>query len=208
MILVVLRSIMDYVQKETNYDFSSVAIPYPKLTKEKKQALSLEEQERLLHFLVWDMDTCKFGIFLSIMTGMQIGEICTLQWGDVSIPERTVTVAKTLQRVKNFDPNITTKTVLQIGPSNRRSDEQSIHLTDLTVAYCKKFRLEDEKAFVLTGTRACMEPRVLQYRFKKYMTSCNLPQVHFETLRYGFSTRCIDVDFEMEKAGEIVRKNI
>lgn len=208
MILVVLRSILDFVQKETDYDFSDVVMPYPKLTREKKQALTAEEQERLLRFLVWEMDTCKFGIFLSIMAGLRIGEICALQWEDISIPERTVTAAKTLQRVKNFDPDITTKTVLHIGPSNRKSDEQKIHLTDLTVAYCEKFWQEDEKSFVLTGTRACMEPRTLQYRLKKYMTACNLPQVHFETLRYGFSTRCIDVDFEMEKIGNIVRKNI
>ncbi len=38
--------------------------------------------------------------------------------------------------------------------------------------------------------------------------ACDLPQVYFETLRYGFSTRCIEVDFKMEKISNIVRKNI
>ncbi|MCD8020787.1 MAG: site-specific integrase [Clostridiales bacterium] len=208
MILGILHSILDYVQKETHYDFSGVVMPYPKLVRKKKQALTSEEQERLLRFLLEEMDTCKFGIFLSIMAGLQIGEICALQWGDISISERTVTAANTLQRVKNFNPDITTKTVLQIGPSKRKSDEQKIHLTEMTVAYCKKFRQEDGKSFVLTGTRACMEPRALQYRLKRYMTACDLPQVHFETLRYGFSTRCIEVDFEMEEISNIVRGNI
>lgn len=208
MILIVLHSILDNVQKETSYDFTGIAMPYPKLTREKKQALSSEEQARLLQFLVLEMDTCKFGVFLSIMAGLQIGEICALQWEDISIPEHTLTAAHTLQRVKNFDPEVATKTVLQIGPSNRKGDEQRIHLTELTVAYCKRFRQEDEKSFVLTGTRSCMEPRALQYKLKKYTTACNLPQVHYETLRYGFSTRCIDVDFEMDKMGKIVRGNI
>lgn len=207
-ILVVLRSILDYAQEETAFDFSGIEMPYPKLSREKKQALSIEEQEKLMRFLVTDMDCCKFGIFLSLMAGLQIGELCALQWNDISIPERTITAAHTMQRVQNFAPDAKTKTIVQIGPSKRKPDEQKIPLTKLTAAYCVKFRQEDVKSFVLTGTRDSMEPRTLQYRFKKYMTVCGLPQVHFETLRYGFSTRCIDVDFEMGNLRRIAQHNI
>ncbi|MCD8018101.1 MAG: tyrosine-type recombinase/integrase [Clostridiales bacterium] len=154
------------------------------------------------------MDDCKFGIFLSLMAGLQIGEVCALRWSDISIPERTISVTHTMQRVQNLAPDAETKTIVLIGPSTRRPDEQRIRLTNLTEAYCEKFRREDENAFILTGTRAYMEPRTLQYHFKKYMAACGLPQVHFETLRYGFSTRCIDVDFETRTLREIVQQII
>ena len=59
-------------------------------------------------------------------------------------------------------------------------------------------------AYVLTGTEHYMEPRVLQYRLKKYTTACGLEDVHFHTLRHTFATRAVEVGFEIKSLSEVL----
>ena len=60
------------------------------------------------------------------------------------------------------------------------------------------------KTYVLTGTDAFMEPRVLQYRLEKYTQACGLEGVHFHTLRHTFATRAVEVGFEIKSLSEIL----
>ena len=58
--------------------------------------------------------------------------------------------------------------------------------------------------YVLTGTEKYMEPRVLQYRLKKYADECNIENLHFHALRHTFATRCVEVGFEIKSLSEIL----
>ncbi|MCD8018102.1 MAG: hypothetical protein LUF92_00495 [Clostridiales bacterium] len=54
-ILIVLRSILDYIQKETGYDFSSIQMPYPPLRREKNRPCLLMSRSVFFNFwsLIW-----------------------------------------------------------------------------------------------------------------------------------------------------------
>lgn len=79
-----------------------------KLTVKKKEkemrVLCQSEQEELIQVLIHDMDLYKFGVLLSLYTGIRIGELCALQWEDVSISNSMLKIRKTMQRIK--DTNI------------------------------------------------------------------------------------------------------
>ena len=62
----------------------------------------------------------------------------------------------------------------------------------------------DADAYILTGNRKFMEPRALQYRFKKIAENCGLNDVHFHTLRHSFAARCVEVGFEIKSLSEIL----
>ncbi len=49
-----------------------------------------------------------------------------------------------------------------------------------------------------------MEPRLLQYRIKKYASKCGLDGVHAHTLRHTFATRAVEVGFEIKSLSEIL----
>ncbi len=99
-ILTVVKSTMEYA-RYNNYE---VSCNLSKLTVKKKdkemRVLCQTEQEALIQVLVHDMDLYKFGVLLSLYTGIRIGELCTLQWEDVSITNSTLKVRKTMQRIK------------------------------------------------------------------------------------------------------------
>ena len=76
-ILSVLNSILDYTVKQ-NPLARSVEIVYPRAEQKEMRVLTVEEQKRFTEYLLKDMDVCRFGVLLALMTGLRIGELCAL----------------------------------------------------------------------------------------------------------------------------------
>ena len=77
-------------------------------------------------------------------------------------------------------------------------------MTEYVAGLCRHMKPQSSAAYVLTGTDAFMEPRVLQYRLEKYTQACGLEGVHFHTLRHTFATRAVEVGFEIKSLSEIL----
>lgn len=204
-ILVVVHSVLKYVQSKTGTHCPSFQMIYPKQYKKQMRVLSKEEQGRLTAYLLQEMDACKFGVLLALLTGMRIGEVCALRWADISVDEKTVHVCNTMQRLQQIDTHFTAqKTRVLITEPKTESSNRMIPLTDYAAALCRQYCSENQSAFILTGTEQFMEPRTLQYRLRKYTADCGLSQVHFHVLRHTFATRCVEVGFEVKSLSEIL----
>lgn len=123
-ILLVLNAIIKFIRHFHRRDLPQVDISYPKRAKKDIRVLSVEEQERLIKYLTFNTDSCKFGIMLAMYTGLRIGEICALKWGDISTDNGTVHICRTMQRLQKTDsdknPN---KTEIKISsPKSDSSD--------------------------------------------------------------------------------------
>ncbi|MCD7765528.1 MAG: site-specific integrase [Lachnospiraceae bacterium] len=203
-ILTVLKQCFTFTKRQIQGEMPDIEIIYPREQKKEIRVLTRDEQEQLVEYLFSDMDLCKFGVYLALTTGLRIGELCALRWSDISIQNRTIKISSTMQRVKNFDDTREGKTMICIGSPKSDSSSRTIPLIDSTVALCRQFVTINTAAFVLTGTTSYMEPRTLQYRFKRYVEHCGLVGVHFHTLRHTFATRCVEVGFEVKSLSEIL----
>lgn len=203
-ILVVLRSILDYTARQFPGVFPMVEILYPKDPKKEMRVLSQEEQTHFAEYLLADMDTCKFGIFLAMLTGIRIGELCALRWADISLEEKTIRIRATMQRLRDMEQSGKSKTRVVIGSPKSETSMRAIPMTAQAAALCARMQCASGKAFVLTGTEQYMEPRTLQYRLAKYTADCALDGVHFHTLRHTFATRAVEVGFEIKSLSEIL----
>ena len=203
-ILVTLRSILNYTAKQYPGKFPPVEITYPKESKKEMRVLSRNEQTRFITFLLQDVDSCKLGVLLALLTGLRIGEICALRWEDISQKDRTIKISSTLQRLKNLETDSEMKTKILIGSPKSDTSLRTIPLTDYAAELCGRMRPSCSAAFLLTGTLHYMEPRTLQYRFEKYTRQCGLEGVHFHTLRHTFATRCVESGFEIKSLSEIL----
>lgn len=204
-ILSVLRSIIKYVTKHYPSLLSVVDIVYPKNPKKEMRVLTKEEQTRFVEFLSNDIDACKFGVLLSLLTGMRIGEVCALKWRDINLSERFIRVTHTMQRLKNLTAQNQVKTKILISDPKSDSSSRIIPLTSLALKLCTNQYVRNPEAFVLTGsTERYIEPRSLQNKLKKYTKECGLNGVHFHVLRHTFATRCVEVGFEIKSLSEIL----
>ena len=203
-ILLVLGAVLKYTAQQVPGGLPAVAVQFPKEAKAEERVLSEEEQRRVAAYLQQDMDECKFGILLAMLTGLRIGELCALRWEHISTSKGTLRVEATMQRLKNLDGGEGGKTKILIGSPKSDSSLRTIPLSESAAVLCRHMDTQTPAAFVLTGTEEYMEPRALQYRFKRYMKECGLEDVHFHTLRHTFATRCVEVGFELKSLSEIL----
>lgn len=105
---------MKYAAKRFSVPFVRIDIRYPREKKETS-VLSHDKQKCLAKYLLSDMDSCKFGVLLMLLTGMRIGELSALKWGDINIAEKTVCIKATLQRLHDADSDGRIRTKILIG---------------------------------------------------------------------------------------------
>ena len=203
-ILSLLKSILQYAYKSIP-GIAPAEIIYPKLPKTEMRVLSREEQQLFIEYLLKDFDPCKFGVLLSLLTGMRIGEICALKWRDISISEKCVSISSTMQRLKNTDKSKPAKTSIRISSPKSNSSLRIIPLSDYLIHLCSLWSGITPDAYVLTGKPdKYIEPRTLQYRLAKYAKDCNLEGIHYHVLRHTFATRCVEVGFEIKSLSEVL----
>lgn len=201
-ILVVLHGVLRYTAAQLP-GYAAIEINYPQETHEEMRVLSCDEQERLIRYLLTDTDPCKFGLLFMLLTGVRIGELCALKWGDIDPKEQTVRVTATLQRLHNTTVDGGSQTHIAIGAPKSKRSIRTIPLADHTAALCRRFSGRDN-VYILTGTETYMEPRTLEYRFKKYTQECGLAGVHPHTLRHTFATRAMEAGFDIKSLSEIL----
>lgn len=201
-ILVLLKSVLNYTAKDFPNAFPQIEINYPRDPKKEMRVLSRDEQQKLIEYLLTDMDECKFGVLLSLFTGIRIGELCALRWENISLKDNSIRIASTMQRLQ--DPEGDNKTKILIGSPKSETSQRTIPLTEQAAVLCGRMKPHGKAAYILTGTEKYMEPRTLQYRLERYTKDCGLEGVHFHTLRHTFATRCVEVGFEIKSLSEIL----
>lgn len=203
-ILVLLRSVLTYAERNEGDRMRRPEILYPKENRKAVRVLDKKEEEKLMRFLIKKMDLCRLGVYMAMRTGIRIGELCALRWCDISFETCTIFIRHTVQRIKSADAETGTKTKLVLGSPKSDSSDRVIPLMPDLETLCHAFQPEDTESFVLTGTGQCMDPRKLQRRLKKYMDECGIEGVHFHTLRHTFATRCVESGFDVKTLSEIL----
>ena len=84
-IISVLKMIFAYADETRGYPVANINSIAIKQLKNPLRVLSHNEQERIEKAIMADdtyLHLPYFGILLSLYTGLRIGELCTLTWGD------------------------------------------------------------------------------------------------------------------------------
>lgn len=98
-ILSVLHSVLKDTEARRPAGALAVQIRYPKGKRREMRVLTIEEQKRLVAYLLHPTDSCKFGLLLALYTGLHIGELCALRWSCIDLREQTIRIAATMQRL-------------------------------------------------------------------------------------------------------------
>lgn len=144
----------------------------------------------------------KVGVLVCLYTGIRIGELCALQWKDISFDEGLLYVSKTAQRVQQLD-NPFQKTKLCVFPPKSVNSKRIIPIPKTLIDILIPFK-GNEDEYIITGKTKCTDPRTMQYHFKKILKSCDIEDTNFHTLRHTFATHCIEVGFDIKTLSEIL----
>ncbi len=200
-ILVLMKSVIRYGEVHYHIKNPMNNIVMPKKYKNEILRLSVSEEAVLKKVIAENHSRVTLAVVLALMTGLRIGEICALQWKDIDIKKRIITVSKTIQRIRCINGNRKTKVIITEPKS--RSSFRKVPIPESIIQILREFQTEAED-FVLSGNRKPIEPRTMQYRFSRILKNVNLPSVHFHSLRHSFASKCISLGFDMKSLSEIL----
>ena len=201
-VLSLIRSILQYATQRGINVHCDATIVHIKQEKKEMRVLSRLEQKNLCQYLCSNQNPCNLGILVSMFTGLRIGEICALRWNDISLPEQTIYVHHTLQRIQDYSAS-THKTKVLITTPKSSCSIRTIPIPDDLVAILRR-SAPNTNAYLLTNTSHYMEPRTLQNRFKKVLEECGLAPINYHVLRHTFATRCVELEFDIKSLSELL----
>ena len=200
-IMTLMKAVMRYGEVHYHLNNPMRDIVMPKKHKAEIDRLSSSEEARLENYIANNHSLATLAVALAMLTGLRIGELCALQWKDVDLKKRIITVSKTIQRIQCRNGN--RKTKLIITDPKSRSSFRAIPVPETLISFLRKFQTNAED-FVLSGSRKPVEPRTMQNRFQTILKNENLPSVHFHALRHGFASKCISLGFDMKSLSELL----
>lgn len=201
-ILIVFKSMAKYMNREYGYHNPLVNVSLPKSNKKSAvRILEPGEQNKLSEYLRKNMNLTSLGIFISLYTGLRIGELCALKWSDIDFKKSILSVRRTIQRISTENSEKATR--LLITAPKTQSSVRNIPIPSGLIRLLEKFK-ESGECFVLSGNSVPVEPRTMQYRFSSILKKACLPSVNFHSLRHLFATNCIRLGFDIKSLSEIL----
>lgn len=203
-ILSLVKSILRFaVSQGYSSAYTGSFIPIKQNAKEMR-VLTRKEQQILTTNIIYSNNLKDIGIMICLYTGIRIGELCALRWGNISIPEKTLTVRNTLQRVKSSDVNSKKKTKVILSTPKSKYSFRTIPIPNELIEMLIPIQA-DSSNYVLTGVSdKFVEPRTMQNHFKKIIKKCSIDDANFHCLRHSFATRCVEVGFDIKSLSEIL----
>lgn len=198
-ILIFLKSCLKYGHRQ--YKLPLPEFQYFSCYPKEMRVFSQDEQSKLVDYLKNEMDIYKFGVLLTLYTGLRVGELCALKWEDID--GDCIKVRHTMIRLKKENG---LGTELIIGTPKTRESVRIIPMPSFLIELIEQYRSNNDNRTYVIGTPALpiTEPRVMQYKFKKYLRDVDIDGGSFHTLRHSFATRCVELGFDVKSLSSIL----
>lgn len=215
-LVVLVKQTLSYAERKGYRKASSLQIQYPKnhstqyecndevdmnkpmgkQTEEtSKKIFTVREQQKILAYVYAHPSLRNIGIALCLTAGLRIGEICSLQWRDINLQAKNITINKTIQRVYNIEG--TPKTSLLIATPKSFSSVRTIPIARNICDAINRLDSNylrtniDNYDFFLTNSSKLIEPRTYRRYYERFLSEVEIPYRKFHALRHTFATTCV-----------------
>lgn len=193
-ILIVLKMVQKFGVKQGFLEYGEWDIRFPTPREGRKlEVLSAEAHKRMMNFILGHFTFRSLGVYLSLTTGLRIGEVCALKWEDIDTDTGVISVRKTLERIYIVDDKEKKRTKLIIDTPKTKNSIREIPMTEDLIQIMKQLKkVVNGQYYVLTNTNKPTEPRTYRNYYKKLLDELEMPRLKFHGLRHSFATRCIE----------------
>lgn len=203
--LIVLKMIYRYGVKINEFQHCDWDIKYPNVQENKAlEVLNITNHKKLMAFVSDNFTFRNLGILMCLQTGMRIGEVCALQWGDIDLQKGVVSISKTIERIYIIDSEVK-HTELIISSPKTQNSHRDIPLSKTLLQMLRPLkRIVNDKFFIITNEEKPTEPRTFRNYYKTVLRTLNIPPLKFHGLRHSFATRCIESNCDYKTVSVIL----
>ena len=184
-------------------DNESIRKPKAKKEMETVEALTIEEEKKLISVLKEIDHKYKNIILLTLFTGMRIGETLAVSRNNINLKENTLYIEKTLTRNKEDKTILGEKTKTKSGhriiylSNNAQKVLKDILKNNISNIYNLIFYDYEKNTFITPNEINCFLKRLnTKYKICK--------DIHTHMLRHTYATRCI----ESGMSAKVLQKNL
>lgn len=193
-ILIVLKMVMKFGVKKEWMTYYEWDIKYPPSSENKVlDVLSVINHRKILNHIQSHFTFMGLGIYISLSTGLRIGEVCALKWGDINVTDGILTVNRTIERIYIIEGE-KKHTELVINTPKTKNSCREIPMNKELLGMLKPLKkVVNDDYYILTNDERPTEPRTYRNYYKRLMEKLDIPKLKYHGLRHSFATRCIEV---------------
>lgn len=204
----VLKESLRKAHRQKQIESSDFKVSFPSShTKRTITILSDHDFETLSAYLVRHSDPRDLGILTAMYTGMRIGEICALKWGNINLEERLIYVQHTLQRIYIKNQNHQSTSYVTMTSPKSLASIRSIPITMTLTEFLRHFYEQNKVSaedYLLTCSAQYIEPRSYENYYKKILRQAGIADIRFHGLRHTFATRLIEHGADYKIVSELL----
>lgn len=193
-ILIVLKMVMKFGVKKEWMTYYEWDIKYPPSSENKVlDVLSVTNHRKILNHIQSHFTFMGLGIYISLSTGLRIGEVCALKWSDINVTDGILTVNRTIERIYIIEVE-KKHTELVINTPKTKNSCREIPMNKELLGMLKPLKkVVNDDYYILTNDERPIEPRTYRNYYKRLMEKLDIPKLKYHGLRHSFATRCIEV---------------
>ena len=191
--LIVLKMILKFGVKHSMIEFRQIDIRFPtEREKQDVEVMSKTNQKLLMNYLKTHFTFQNLGIYICLNSGLRIGELCALTWGDLNTEKGVINVNKTIQRIYIPEEKDRHTELIIDAPKSKDSIREVPMTRELLRIIRPLKKIVNPDFFVLTNDMNPTEPRTYRCHYNRLLKELGLPHLKFHGLRHSFATRCIE----------------
>lgn len=192
-IIIVLKMILKFAVKQKLLTYNEIEIKFPTVGgKSDLEVLNKNDHKKILKYLQENFTFKNLGIYISLSTGMRIGEICGLLWSDIDVESGIIKVRRTVQRIYVIDGETRHTEILIDTPKTKNSIRDIPMTTELYKIIKPLKKVVNNDFYVITNEAKPTEPRTYRNYYERLIKRLGIPKMKFHGLRHSFATRCIE----------------
>lgn len=192
-ILIVLKMVMKFGVKNEWMNYYEWDIKYPTSSSSNElEVLSVNNHRKILDYIQTHFSFTGLGIYISLTTGLRIGEVCALKWNDINVTDGTITVSRTIERIYIIEGGRKHTEVVINTPKTKNSCREIPMNKELLAMIKPLKKVVNDDFYVLTNDEHPTEPRTYRNYYNRLMAKLSIPKLKYHGLRHSFATRCIE----------------